>query len=119
MNFLIKIRSIWYGELIGRDTQGNRYYRKRRHRGPWQTEPRWVVYKGLQHASKVPPVWYGWLHHTTEFPTAKDDESYAWQRPHLPARTGTPHAFDPSVQLSIQSTYYPYKIWSPKAPPKE
>src|SRR3546814_14226864 len=56
------------GELVGRDGQGNRYYRAkgggRTHRDSLRREQRRVIYEGEVEASRVPPEWHGWLHHT-------------------------------------------------------
>ncbi|NQV57837.1 MAG: NADH:ubiquinone oxidoreductase subunit NDUFA12 [Rhodospirillales bacterium] len=83
------------GKLVGKDEFGHRYYRGmgRKLHG---RERRWVVYKGIVEASKVPPEWHAWLHHMVEDPlteeaaTAKD-----WQKSHLPNLTGTKAAYRP------------------------
>src|SRR5690348_16616246 len=55
-----------YGELVGQDEQGNLYYRTRG--GVVDPtlgfERRWVVYNGYAEASRIPPSWHGWMHHT-------------------------------------------------------
>ena len=91
------------GELVGTDAFGNRYYRERGHRplkrggGRDSRERRWVIYLGDEDASRVPPVWHGWLHHTTDqAPVGTDKPLYAWQKPHEPNLTGTPAAYRPS-----------------------
>ena len=51
--------------------------------GPLGVPRRWVVYKDLAEASKVPPEWHGWLHNTVD--TLPGDETYEakpWQKPH-------------------------------------
>jgi NADH:ubiquinone oxidoreductase subunit len=87
------------GERVGSDAQGNRYYRSRskwlRRKGR-ERERRWVVYKGIDEASKVPPEWHAWLHHISEVPlTASAGKVRPWQKPHLPNLTGTPYAYRP------------------------
>ena len=60
----------WKGERVGTDEFGNRYYREKPGRqlrpggGRDSRERRWVLYKGEAEASKVPPEWHAWLHHT-------------------------------------------------------
>jgi len=79
------------GELVGSDAYGNRYYRDRgatplrRGGGRFSREKRWVIYNGEPEASKVPPEWHAWLHHTVnELPRA-DRPRYPWVRPaHTP-----------------------------------
>ena len=86
----------WFaGELVGTDELGNRYFRNRRRR-LWGRERRWVVYKGEDEASRVPPAWHAWLHHTTDEPlTERAALAKPWQKPHRPNQTGTPSAYRP------------------------
>ncbi|MGH7014805.1 MAG: NADH:ubiquinone oxidoreductase subunit NDUFA12 [Stellaceae bacterium] len=94
----------WFkGELVGTDTFGNRYYRERHGRplkrggGRDSRERRWVIYQGDEDASRVPPMWHGWLHHTIDEPPAEGEKPlYAWQKPHEPNLTGTPAAYRPA-----------------------
>ncbi len=94
------------GELVGIDQFGNRYYRERRRRalkrgGGWESrERRWVMYNGEPEASRVPPEWHGWLHHTfAEVPQDAGRKQYPWQKEHVPNLTGTPDAYRPSGSL--------------------
>jgi NADH:ubiquinone oxidoreductase subunit len=95
--------SSWlYGELVGEDEFGNRYYRTRGGKidPALGFERRWVIYNGPTEASTIPPAWYGWMHHTVDIPPTM--ESYtprAWQKPHRPNLTGTPEAYRPSGSL--------------------
>jgi NADH:ubiquinone oxidoreductase subunit len=91
------------GELVGTDSTGNRYFRDNRHRplvrggGRPSRERRWVVYDGVAEASRVPPEWHGWLHHTSdEIPPADYRPKYSWQKAHQPNLTGTPFAYRPA-----------------------
>ena len=88
-----------HGELVGHDEFGNAYYRTK----GGKIDPtlgfqrRWVVYNGLAEASRIPPEWHGWIHHTVD--VAPTEESYTareWQKPHVPNMTGTPAAYRPS-----------------------
>jgi NADH:ubiquinone oxidoreductase subunit len=83
------------GELVGRDSFGNRYYRgKGARRG--RRERRWVIYEGEVEASRVPPEWHLWLHHTSDIPpTEANRHRWPWQKPHQPNLTGTPAAYRP------------------------
>ena len=109
--FLLKLFTWWngqtfgtqlwtwrFGELVGEDEQGNRYFRtKGRKIDPsLGFERRWVVYNGYAEATRVPPSWHGWLHHTVDVPP--NQESYdprPWEKPPLPNLTGTPLAYRP------------------------
>src|SRR5213595_834554 len=110
--FLLKLFTWWngqtfgtqlwtwrFGELVGQDEQGNRYYRTR----GGKIDPtlgfqrRWVIYNGYAEASRVPPSWHGWLHHTVDLaPTEETYQPHPWEKPHVPNLTGTPAAYRPS-----------------------
>ncbi|MDX2233386.1 MAG: NADH:ubiquinone oxidoreductase subunit NDUFA12 [Hyphomonadaceae bacterium] len=88
------------GALVGQDEQNNRYYEERKPSLDGRKR-RWVVYEGLAEASKVPPDWHGWLHHTYEAPpTTEPLPRKAWERPHIPNLTGTPGAYRPRGSLA-------------------
>jgi NADH:ubiquinone oxidoreductase subunit len=131
--FLLKVFTWWngqtfgtqlwtwrFGELVGTDEQGNTYYRTK----GGVIDPtlgfqrRWVVYNGYAEASRVPPSWHGWLHHTVD--VAPTEETYVdkeWQKPHQPNLTGTPAAYRPSGS-TLASGRRPkatgdYQSWTP------
>ena len=109
-----------FGELVGADEQGNRYYRtKGRKIDPsLGFERRWVTYRGVAEASKVPPAWHGWLHHTVDVPPTEETvRVYPWEKSHLPNLTGTPLAYRPSGSTLAQGrrpkATGDYKAWNP------
>ena len=89
-----------FGKLVGSDEAGNRYYcrcsgyaRRRANNG---REQRWVMYNGEKEASRVPPRWHEWLHHTTDnLPVEKPHQRPGWSKSHLPNLTGTTAAYHP------------------------
>lgn len=85
------------GEMVGADGEGNRYYRAKKP-GPHGRERRWVVFNGgPSEASRVPPDWHAWLHHTfKDAPAGESPYRQPWQKPHEPNRTGTSGAYLPS-----------------------
>lgn len=101
MAFGIKLYTAFYGEYVGNDTFGNRYYRNRRGAGRFVgslgKERRWVIYKGLAEPSTIPPYWHGWLHYSTsEVPTEQDKAAaHKWEKPHQTNFTGTSNAYVP------------------------
>jgi NADH:ubiquinone oxidoreductase subunit len=109
-----------FGELVGEDEQGNRYFRTRG--GVIDPtlgfERRWVIYNGVAEASRIPPGWYGWMHHKVDTPPTA--EAYApreWEKAHLPNLTGTPAAYRPSGS-TLASGKRPkatgdYQPWTP------
>lgn len=101
-----------FGEFVGTDAQGNRYYKSRR--GP----KRWVLYNGLADASRIPPEWHGWMHHRTDVPPAEQAYSpHPWEVPHQPNMTGTAAAYRPPGSLlrpgERDRVEADYDAWSP------
>ena len=109
-----------YGELVGTDEFGNRYYRTRGGKidPTLGFERRWVVYNGYAEASKVPASWHGWLHHTVDVPPTEERvKIWPWEKPHQPNLTGTPYAYRPPGSTLAQNRRHPatgdYKAWTP------
>ena len=112
------------GEPVGTDQFGNRYYRER---GPRQLkrgggiesrERRWVLYNGEVEASRVPPEWHGWLHHTVDEPPRPGEaKKYPWEKEHLPNLTGTDLAYRPPGSVLRGGHRAPatgdYEPWTP------
>ncbi|MFO1037347.1 MAG: NADH:ubiquinone oxidoreductase subunit NDUFA12 [Geminicoccaceae bacterium] len=79
-----------FGELVGQDDSGNRYYRQPGVDGG--RERRWVVYatQGEIEASAVPPGWHAWLNHNLAVPPSPETlPTKPWEKPHQPNLTGT------------------------------
>jgi NADH:ubiquinone oxidoreductase subunit len=113
------------GELVGSDQFGNRYYRDKtkkalvRGGGRFSREKRWVIYEGVAEASKVPPQWHAWLHHTIDAPPLDaGTPQYAWEKPHLPNLTGTEAAYRPPGSVLMgghrQASAGDYEPWTPE-----
>jgi NADH:ubiquinone oxidoreductase subunit len=105
------------GKLVGVDEYGNRYYQGRgiRH----GRNRRWVLYKGSAEASKVPPEWHAWLHHTTDQPLSETAaQVQPWQKEHLPNLTGTRGAYRPRGHDAAGGRRAPatgdYQAWKPQ-----
>ncbi len=89
------MQTCFTGVEIGRDDFGNRYYHSRS-TPKGVREKRWVIYAGEPEASKVPPEWHIWLHHTADAPIAKDSPyRKIWQKQHQQNLTGTAEAYLP------------------------
>ena len=132
-NFLLRIFTWWngqtfgtqlwtslYGEFVGEDEFGNRYYRTKGGRidPTLSLERRWVIYNGLAEPSTVPPNWFGWLHHTVDVAPPQDKtKPYRWEKPHRPNPTGTTGAYRPSGSTLARGrrpkATGDYKAWSP------
>ncbi len=101
------------GQFVGKDKFGNRYYQNK------NGARRWVIYNGTVEASRVPPDWHGWLHHTfREPPTTNPPTIKGWERDHLPNLTGTPGARRPRGSLAAkaerQAVTGDYEAWKPE-----
>ena len=98
------------GRRVGDDAEGNVYYQNA------DGSRRWVIFAGDSEASRIPPEWHGWLHHTWQQPpTEAPLPRQAWEKPHLANQTGSDSAYRPSG--SLLSAEGPrasdYEPWSP------
>jgi NADH:ubiquinone oxidoreductase subunit len=102
----------WSGVPVGQDKFGNRYYENR------DKKRRWMIYAGTVEASRVPPDWHGWMHHTfADPPTTAPLPAKAWEAEHQPNLTGTPGAYHPEGSLWKDGKRPPatgdYEAWRP------
>ncbi len=111
--------TVWRkGRFVGRDDLGNTYYEQRNGVGPLGYPRRWVIYKDLADASKVPPEWHGWLHYTFDVPPTEEDyEARPWEQPHRMNLTGTRQAYRPEGSI-LSAAKRPaatgdYQAWKP------
>ena len=111
------------GEEVGQDRFGNRYYREKNggrvHPDSIRRERRWVIYAGEVEASRVPPDWHAWLHHTvSEPPSGEDPSARPWQKAHLPNLTGTAMAYRPPGSILKRGKRAratgDYEAWTPE-----
>jgi NADH:ubiquinone oxidoreductase subunit len=104
------------GELVGTDSEGNRYYRDRRATAA-RRRKRWVIYKGEVEASRVTPDWHGWLHYTTDSPPPQGGlPRESWQRDHVRNLSGTDQAYRPpgsSLASGGEKPKPAYEAWRP------
>ena len=94
-SIFFKIYCFFFAKYIGKDEYGNIYYTKK-NLSPKNNyrERRFVIYKGIVEASKVPQEWNAWLHHITdEIPDLKAKKPF-WIKEHIPNLTGTPFAYE-------------------------
>lgn len=112
--------TIWKSaSFVGDDELGNRYYLQTKGVGPLGVPRRFVVYKDLADASKVPPEWHGWLHYTVDTPPTEEDyEAKSWQKPHQMNMTGTSQAYRPEGSIltpqSRPKATGDYSAWRPE-----
>ena len=102
---------------VGEDEFGNQYFESEKLRYDGRNR-RYVIYSDYAEASKVPPVWNGWLHHTyDELPKDIDIKVHGWQESHVPNLTGTPFAYKPKGSLDRggvrDAVAADYEAWTP------
>jgi NADH:ubiquinone oxidoreductase subunit len=98
MTFGTRLYTWLRGEQVGSDEFGNRYFRDKAgaRRFAGRREKRWVLYAGDPEASKVPPDWHAWLHHSVKEPPPPGGlPKRPWQKEHVPNLTGTAEAYRP------------------------
>src|SRR5581483_9561746 len=112
-----------YGEFVGEDELGNRYYRTKGGKidSTLGLERRWVIYNGVAEASMVPPNWHGWLHHIVDVAPPQDTtKPHPWEKPHRPNLTGTAGAYRPSGSTLAQGRRHKAtgdcRAWTPGNP---
>ena len=108
-------QTLFSGHEVGRDSFGNIYYRSKS-TAKNTREKRWVMYVGEPEASKVPPEWHIWLHHTENAPLPESAKK-PWQIPYQQNKTGTAQAYFPPGHVlaggkRAQSTS-DYQAWVP------
>ncbi|PAX09145.1 NADH:ubiquinone oxidoreductase subunit NDUFA12 [Sphingomonas lenta] len=102
---------------VGEDDLGNVYYEGGR--SVDGTPQRWVIYKGSNDASRVPPEWFSWLHkQLDDVPDRSMPQPRAWQKPMVPNMTGTPLAYRPHGALEKggqrPASAGDYEAWTPE-----
>lgn len=115
--FGTKLHTLLHGRFVGRDEFGNRYYEAKRLRRDETKKRRWIIYKGIIDASKVPANWHGWLHYTLDAPLP-EKKQYGWQKQHLPNLTGTKGRYLPAGHISKggrrAAATADYEPWTPQ-----
>lgn len=101
------------GVEFGSDSAGNTYFHSKK------GDRRWVMYKGANDASRVPPEWHGWLHHQYDgHPDQALPPAPRFLKDATPNLTGTPQAYRPSGALERggqrQAASGDYQAWTPQ-----
>jgi NADH:ubiquinone oxidoreductase subunit len=118
-NAITRVMTWLRGERVGEDELGNVYYQDRRPRADGRRR-RWVIYAGgIDEASRVPPSHHAWLHYTIpDFPKPDSRRKYAWEREHVPNRTGTSQAYLPPGHTQASGrrdkATGDYEAWTPE-----
>jgi NADH:ubiquinone oxidoreductase subunit len=114
MTITTKIFSKLFGKKTGEDEFGNRYFTNGK---SGDKSRRWVIYRGVAEASKVPSDWHRWLHKTTDEAPASNKKTYKWEKQHLPNLSGGDLAYVPKGHLKRggkrDKTTGDYQAWKP------
>lgn len=108
------------GKCVGEDVFGNTYHQEKKpskNDGPPEGR-RWVIYNGANDASRVPPEWHGWLHHSyDEIPESHLPQPRIWEKDPTGNLTGTANAYRPAGALEAGGVRAvatgDYEPWSP------
>ncbi len=103
-----------FGKLVGRDQFANEYYETGRDRY-FGRKGRFVLYRGIPEASKVPADWFLWLHYMADsIPSANPligmHKSH-WEKGHMVNLTGTSLAHNSGAEVSDSENKL-YQPWS-------
>lgn len=98
---------LFFGQFVGKDELGNKYYEERK-KAHGLKPRRWVVYssKNLIDASQVPAMWHAWLHHYID--KVPSEKKFTWQKPHTGNVTGTINVTKPNKEFKKKKTYTPW-----------
>ena len=112
-----KIYTWIYGNFVGSDDLGNKYYCDSK---DFQSDSakRWVIFKKEIEASSIPPHWHSWLHKITNLPPNNYSHKYKWQKNHKQNMTGTSEAYFPnsyplSESYNNKDIKKEYEKWEP------
>ncbi|MDX2083701.1 MAG: NADH-ubiquinone oxidoreductase subunit NDUFA12 family protein [Rickettsiales bacterium] len=111
MSFLTKLKIKFTCEKIGVDEFGNEYFQR-------NDGKRFIIYKGIAEASKIPASWHGWIHYNQNQPPINIRVNhYSWQKIHLPNLTGTKNSYAPKGHLACggirEKVSSDYQAWHP------
>tara|TARA_B110000116_G_scaffold266916_1_gene278427 strand:- start:913 stop:1266 length:354 start_codon:yes stop_codon:yes gene_type:complete len=106
-----------YGNLVGKDDNGNQYYCNSKNFDDLDVK-RWVIFNGEIEASKIPSHWHAWLHKSIDIPPINYFHKYSWQKDHEQNMTGTDNAYYPSSHplskdYKFDEVKSEYDSWSP------
>ncbi len=117
MNLTILIYTKLFGKCVGKDHFGNRYYESGWLHRVFNRNNRWVYYNGIPEPSKIPPMWYSWLHYQSNEKPESDNKKYKWEKENLPNLTGTAYAYYPSGHVlgggARKKATGDYEAWKP------
>ncbi|WP_341763593.1 NADH-ubiquinone oxidoreductase subunit NDUFA12 family protein [Candidatus Tisiphia endosymbiont of Beris chalybata] len=107
MSFINNLFIYIFSKEVGKDKFGNKYYvsRKQDYLGRFKRQ---VIYNGKVEATKVPPLWHGWLHYMIdELPN--NNNPFSWQLEYTPNISGTKLANVLTEKHEVKGKYNKWK----------
>ena len=98
------ILTFFSGKLKGVDQFGNKYYES-------NSGKRWIVYKDVVEASKIPPNWFSWIHFTNNGVPKNYQKKYPWEKDHVQNLSGTDKAYRPKKIIDRKNFKKKYETW--------
>tara|TARA_B100001123_G_C14611019_1_gene749894 strand:+ start:58 stop:423 length:366 start_codon:yes stop_codon:yes gene_type:complete len=118
-NISLYIYTIFNGNLVGKDKEGNKFYKSNISHGT-KKEKRWVLYKKDNDPTNIDPDWHAWLHHiVNKVPTSENKKDYYWQKKISPNKTGTKGAYLPKGHILNKESKVDKKNYEPWIPNKK
>jgi len=117
MNLGTTLYTWFYGNLVGKDDCGNRYYCNSKNFENFDSK-RWVIFNGNIESTKIPSHWHAWLHKTVNEPPINYIHKYSWQKDREQNMTGTDMAYYPdshplSQSYKTHAIKDEYESWTP------
>ncbi|PIZ34317.1 MAG: NADH:ubiquinone oxidoreductase subunit NDUFA12 [Alphaproteobacteria bacterium CG_4_10_14_0_8_um_filter_37_21] len=106
-NLFFVLKSWFTREFVGQDAFGNKYYRHKH-----DARKRWVHYKGYNDATKIPPHWHSWIHHSAPIPLSENLAPH-YTKMSYPNLTGTGFKHIPKNTTSASKKQAGYTAWKP------
>tara|TARA_B100000029_G_C16825964_1_gene686039 strand:- start:26 stop:376 length:351 start_codon:yes stop_codon:yes gene_type:complete len=116
MNIGTIIYTWFFGNYVGKDNLGNKYYCNSKDYNDFNSK-RWVIFSKEIESTLVPPHWHAWLHKSIDEPPINYKHKYSWQKDHQKNMTGTLDAYYPKSHPLSKSQSNElkkeYEKWNP------
>ncbi len=114
-NLRAVLKTWFYGEFVGIDSQGNKYYEAKNNSD--KEGQRWVMFSRKCDASNISSAWQHWLTHSVSLsPSQKSRKAYPWQKPRLPNLTGSSNAYLPPGNIKSEAGLNKINYYQPWTP---
>ncbi len=113
-SIFFKFYCFFFAKKVGEDEYGNSYFVKKGNSPKNNSrERRFVIYKGIVEASKVPQRWNAWLHHADDDYPEENILKPNWIKNHTPNLTGSPYSYEYKENPKKEKVGDNQSIWQP------